>query len=169
MVGFLIIGTVGLAIVILSLVLGEILDGVFEAMDFDGGGGLLSTPVIGSFLASFGFGAALVMYSTGTGAVGGALSGLASGFVVGGIAFAIMRSLMNMPTDESMRTADLVGKTAVVITRIPVGGMGEISVAHLGQQLKLSARAADAIPAGTTVTVTSVTSSSSVLVAPEDT
>jgi membrane protein implicated in regulation of membrane protease activity len=165
---FLIIGAVGLGVVLLSLLLGEVLGGVFETFDADAGGGLLSGPVIGSFLAAFGFGAALVMYATGIGAAGGALSGLASGLVIGGLALWMMRSLIQMPTDAPVRTGDLVGRTATVVTRIPADGLGEVTLSHSGQLMKLSARAAQPIPAGTTVVVTTVLSSSSVLVRPAD-
>lgn len=164
---FLIIGSVGLAIVLVALILGEIFDGIFEALDLDGGG-IFSGPVIGSFLAAFGFGAALIMYSTGIGAAGGAIAGLGSGLAVGGVAFLIMRSLMNMPTDEPVRTSDLVGRPATVVTRIPESGMGEVTLTYSGQMMKLNARAAVAVAAGTPVVVTAVTSTSSVLVKPAD-
>lgn len=162
--GFLVIGAVGLLVVILSLVLGDIFDTVFDAFDLDAGGGILSAPVVGSFLASFGFGAALIMYSTNAGAAMGALGGLVSGLAVGGVALGIMRSLINMPTDASMDTGDLVGVAGTVITRIPDEGLGEVTVRHLGQLHKLSARSEEALPAGTSVVVTAVLSSSSVMV-----
>lgn len=168
MTAFLVIGGVGLAIVVVSLVVGEVFDGLFDAIDLDVGGGLLSGPVIGAFLAAFGFGAALVMYATGAGAALGALAGLGSGLVVGGIALALTRSLMAMPTDATLRSADLVGASATVVTRIPADGLGEVTLTHLGQLLKLSARAAEPIPAGVPVVVAAVLSSSSVLVERRD-
>lgn len=168
MTGFIIIGVVGLAIVVVSLVLGDILEGVFDALDADFGHGVFSAPVIGSFLAAFGFGAALIMTGTGLGAAGGALGGLASGVAIGAVALFMTRSLINMPTDVTIRSADLVGSTGTVITRIPESGLGEVSLTYAGQIKKLSARAAQPIPAGTTVVVTQVTSSSSVLVRPAD-
>lgn len=161
---YIVIGGVGLVIVLASLVLGEVVDGLFDAIDLDLGGGLLSGPVIGSFLAAFGFGAALVMYATGAGAALGALAGLGSGVVVGGIAGLLTRSLMAMPTDATLRSSDLIGTPATVVTRIPAEGLGEVTLTHLGQYLKLSARASEPIPAGTPVTVSAVISSSSVLV-----
>ncbi len=164
MVGFLVIGAVGLGLLLVSLVLGEVLDGVFDALDFDGGGGWLSSPVIGSFLAAFGFGGALTMQGAGVGVTGGALAGLGSGAAVGGLALVLTRSLMNMRTDESVRTTDLVGSRATVITPIPEDGYGEVSVSHLGQMLKYNARAQDAVPFGTTVEITAVISSSAVVV-----
>src|SRR5690606_38858697 len=99
-------------------------------------------------------------YATGVGAALGALAGLGSGVVVGGIAGLLTRSLMAMPTDATMRSADLVGTPATVVTRIPAEGLGEVTLTHLGQYLKLSARASEAIPAGTPVTVSAVISSS---------
>jgi hypothetical protein len=164
--GFIVIGAIGLAVVLFSLILGDIFDSIFDAFDLDIGGGILSAPVLGSFLASFGFGAALIMTATGASATAGALGGLGSGAVVGGIALVMMRQLMTMPTDASMDSADLVGVTGNVITSIPAGGFGEVTVRHLGQLQKLNARAAEPVPAGTPIIVTAVLSTSSVMVAP---
>lgn len=166
MIAFLIIGAVGLGIIVAALVLGEVLDGVFEAVDADVGGGVFSTPVLGAFLAAFGFGGALIIYTADTGVVAAAFGGLASGIVVGGIALLIVRSLVNMPTDENVRTVDMVGVTGTVVTRIRAGGLGEVTVRHAGHLLKLSARSDEEILAGTPVVITAVLSSSSVLVAP---
>lgn len=163
---FLIIGAVGLGLVLATLILGEVLDGVFEAIDVDGGGGVLSTPVLGSFLAAFGFGGALTLYAADVGVPVATLSGLASGLAVGGVALLIVRSLMNMPTDENVRTIDLVGVTGTVITRVPPGGLGEVTVRHAGQLLKLAARSEEDLPGGTPIVVTAVLTSSSVLVEP---
>jgi hypothetical protein len=55
------------------------------------------------------------------------------------------------------------------VTRIPDAGLGEVSLVHLGQRMKLNARADGAIPAGTSVVVTAVTSASSVMVEAEHT
>lgn len=169
MAAFLVIGSLGLAIVVLSLVLGEFLEGVFEGFDIDvdfdvDADGLFSTPVIGSFLAAFGFGAALVMYATNAGAGVAALGGVGSGIVMGGVALAITRAFMRMPTDANVNTRDLVGKAGVVISPIPEGGLGEVTVRHAGHLLKLHARADGALPAGTPIWVLAVTSPSSVFV-----
>lgn len=164
MIGFLIIGAVGLVLLLASLVLGEVLDGMFESLELDFAGGFLSGPVIGAFLAAFGFGAALIMYAADVGAGPGALGGLASGIAVGGLAGVVTRSLMTMPTDDAVRTSDLVGKTATVVTRIPETGVGEVTLVHQGQFMKLAARASNPISSGQSVTVTAVTSPSSVVV-----
>lgn len=158
---FLIIGVVGLLVLVASLVLGEMLDGIFDAMDIG-----IPTPVIASFLAAFGFGAALIVYSTDVSVGLGALGGLGSGAVIGGIALVMTKSLMNMATDETLRSEDLVGRTATVVTRIPENGLGEVSLVVAGQIQKLSARSDEAVASGRVVTVISVTSPSSVVVAP---
>ncbi|MEW6471783.1 MAG: hypothetical protein AB1679_05910 [Actinomycetota bacterium] len=168
MTAFIVIGVVGLLIVLLSLVLGEVLDGVFEALEFEAGGGLFSAPVIGSFLAAFGFGAALVMYTAGTGAAIGALGGLGSGVVIGGVTVALTRFFINMPTDETVRVTELVGQRATVVTPIPEAGLGEVTLVFRGQMLKLNARADGPMAAGRPVVVAAVTSPSSVLVRPAD-
>lgn len=165
-VAYIVIGVVGLALLLLSLVLGEIFDGLFGALDLDFGGGIFSGPVIGAFLASFGFGAALIMFGTGVGATAGAFGGLASGVVVGGLALVMMRSLVNMPTDETATTAGLEGTPGIVITTIPEEGYGEVTVRHHGEQRKYNARAGERIAAGTQVWVTGVLSTSALLVAP---
>ncbi len=167
MVGYIVIGSIGLALVTISLLIGEIFDGIFDAFDFDGGG-IMSTPVIGSFLAAFGFGAALIIYTADPGPGVSALGGLASGIAVGGVALGMTRSLMNMPTDEPVRSSGLLGRTGTVVTRIPAEGYGEISVTYAGQYMKVSARAPEAIPAGVRVVVTDVTSASSVVVKRDD-
>ncbi len=120
--------------------------------------------MLGAFLASFGFGAALIMYATGAGAGGGALGGLASGLVVGGLALVMMRTLINMPTDETVSTRGLEGSQGTVITTIPDEGYGEVTLRHHGEQRKYNARADARVAAGTQVRVVAVLSPSAVLV-----
>lgn len=158
---FIVIGVIGLVLLLVSLVFGELFDG----LDADAGG-LLSGPVIGAFLAAFGFGGALTMQASDGGMGAGVAGGLGGGVVVGGLAWLIVRTFMRMPTDSSFRSADLVGTPATVITSVPAGGLGEVTLVHLGQITKLSARADQPLTAGTAVIVTAVVSSSSVVVAP---
>lgn len=163
----LIIGAVGVGLLILSLVLGDLLDGVFEGLDVDGGG-VFSTEVIGAFLGAFGFGGALLQSTEGVGlpaAIGG---GAVAGLVGGGIALLVVRTFLRMPTDATPRSSDLTGKLARVITRIPDGGLGEITVYHAGHRIKLSARADEPLAFGTDVVIVQVLSPTSVLVTRSD-
>ena len=164
MTWFVVIGAVGLLLVVASLVLDDVFEGVFEALDIDVGAGLFSTPVVGSFLAAFGFGAALFLATTDVGVTVAAGAGTAAGVAIGGTALVATRALMRMPTDEPVRLADLVGKQAKVVTAIPAGGYGEIALVHGGQHMKLNARAEGSIRHGTSVVVLEVQSASSVVV-----
>ena len=56
MTTFLVIGIVGLVLVGVSLVLGDIFDGVFDVL----AGDVFSSAVLGGFVSAFGFGAALM-------------------------------------------------------------------------------------------------------------
>jgi membrane protein implicated in regulation of membrane protease activity len=160
----LVVGGIGLAILVLSFVLDEAIGGLFDSVGLDSGSGLFSAPVIGAFFAAAGFGGALAMSAMGGGPLVGAAGGLVSGVAFAAVALAVTRALMGMRTDDNVRLADLVGRPATVVTRIPEGGLGEVAVTHLGQRLKLNARSADPIPAGTAVVITAVTSSTSVVV-----
>ena len=120
--------------------------------------------MIGSFLAAFGFGGALVLSATDAGAGPAALVGAVAGVALGGVALVITRALMHMPTDEPVRFADLVGRPGVVVSPIPMDGFGEVSLVHLGQRMKLNARASKAIAGGRDVVVIAVSSASSVVV-----
>lgn len=167
MVALLIIGAVGVGLLLISLLLGDLLDGVFEGFDIDTGG-VLSTEVVGAFLGAFGFGGALLRQATTVGwplAIGG---GAVAGVVVGAIALMIVRMVVDMPTDETPRSADLAGKIGRVITRIPVDGLGEITVLHAGHHVKMNARANEPIASGADVVIIDVLSTTSVLVAEAD-
>ena len=175
MTAFLVIGGVGLAMLLTSLLLTDLFD-LFDGLDaidgldgLDGGGdgvGWLSGPVIGGFLAAVGFGGALAQASglpTGLSIV----VGLAAGVAMGWAAARISRALMDMPTDPTPRTDDLFGHSGIVVTAIPAQGFGEVTVRHAGQLHKLHARADGPIPVGTTVVVTEVTSATAVTVVTE--
>jgi len=159
---FVLVGIVGAVLVVASLVLGDALDGLFDAVDL--GGGLVTTPVIGGFLAAFGFGTALTRDALGTPVA--ALVGVAAGAAFGGAAGLLTRALMRMRTDPTPRTADLVGRIGVILTPVPVSGYGQVRVEAHGQRLQLSARADEALVAGTQVVVVEVASPTAVVVTP---
>lgn len=164
MEAFVIIGAVGVGIVVVSLLFGDFLDGIFDFDLGDVGDGILSTPVIGAFMAAFGAAGALLLRGLETSLLNAVVGGVASGIVLGGATFGLVRALMHMPTDATPRTSDLVGSIATVITRIPDDGLGEIALVSAGQKLKLSARADGPIPNGSSVIVVDVTSPTSVIV-----
>jgi membrane protein implicated in regulation of membrane protease activity len=167
MTALLLIGAVGVALLLLSLILGDFLDGVFDGVDVDGGG-LFSTEVIGAFLGAFGFGGALLQASSDVGLPLAIAGGAVAGVVGGVIALFVVRTFVRMPTDATPRSSDLAGKLGRVVTRIPPDGLGEVTVFHAGHRIKLSARSQEPIAFGTDVVIVEVLSPTSVLVAPSE-
>lgn len=166
---FLVLGGVGLVFLLLSLVVGDWFDGIFGAVEVDlDGGGLISGPVLGAFVAAFGIGGAAVLATTDTSILLAILGGLANGVLIGYLAYRLTRAFMHMPTDDNVRTTDLVGKSGRVVTPIPADGLGEVLVHHAGQPLKLFGRADRPLPAGTSVVIIQTVSSASVVVTAED-
>ena len=160
MIAFLLIGAVGIALLLVSLIVGDLLDGL---LDF--GGDLFSGAALAGFLGAFGFAGALVQDQSGS--MGWAIAvGIAAGLVVGlGAGWASLQ-LRTGGDESNVRTTDLNGQPATVISAIPDEGYGEVSIVASGHITKLNARSAAAVPAGTPVTITAVLSATSVLVEP---
>ena len=163
MAAFLVIGVVGLLLLLVSLVLGEVFEGVFDAI----GGDLLSGASVAAFLGAFGFTGALVADATGSTA-GAVAAGLGAGVVTGGLAGWLTQVLRRGGDDATVRSASLAGRTGSVVSAIPTDGYGDVSIVVAGHITRLNARAGAALPAGTPVRVTAVLSPTSVMVEPLD-
>ena len=166
MTTFLIIGAVGLGLLLVSLVIGDLLDGFLGgALDAD----WFSTAAIGGFVSAFGFGSAIAhgpLYLTTPAAI-------AVGAVVGAgfawFALWLTRLLKEEHTDAVPSGDATVGLDAAVITTIPAGGFGVVRVALGGHTVTYTAKAPDLdepITPGTPVLVTGVLSPTAVTVAP---
>ncbi len=158
---FLIVGLAGLALLTVSLVVGDVFDGVLDAL----AGDVFSSAVIGGFLAAFGFGAALVDGLNGPlplTLVVGAVAGLAAAW----FASWLTRLIRGGGSDAAVSTADTLGREAQVVTGIPAQGYGVVRVRVGGHALQLNARAELPIEPGTEVFVTGVLSPTAVAVAP---
>ena len=133
-----------------------------------GGGLQLTLPVIAGFLGAFGFAGAIAATLTGGGplaAILAVLVGLALGTPAAWLSGRLMNAAINMPTDATPTSSDLLGALGVVVTPVPAGGgYGEVRVLVAGQQIKLHARADVALPLGTEVFVIEVPTPTSVLV-----
>jgi membrane protein implicated in regulation of membrane protease activity len=134
------------------------------------GGAELSVPVIAGFLGAFGFGGAIVeSLLPGRGATGLLIAiviGLLAAVPTGWLAGRLVNAAMNMSTDATLTSGDLVGALGVVITPVPDGGYGEVRLAIAGQQIKFNARADRPLALGTRVFVIEVPTPTSVLVEP---
>jgi membrane protein implicated in regulation of membrane protease activity len=134
------------------------------------GGTELSVPVIAGFLGAFGFGAAIVTsLLPGRGRAGvlvAVVVGLLAAVPAAWLAGRLVNAAVNMPTDATLTSNDLIGTIGVVITPVPVGGYGEVRLAVAGQQIKFNARSDQPLALGTRVFVIEVPTPTSVLVEP---
>jgi len=134
------------------------------------GGTELSMPVIAGFLGAFGFGGAIVAsLLPGRGATTVAVAvvvGLLAAIPTGWLAGKLVNAAINMSTDATLTSNDLIGAMGVVITPVPAGGYGEVRLAIAGQYIKFNARSDEPLALGARVFVISVPSPTSVLVEP---
>jgi hypothetical protein len=144
---FLVIGLVGLALVGISLVLGDLFDGVFDAL----AGDVFSSAVVGGFVSAFGFGAA-AMQGAGAPGVVSVPVGIAAGMVVGWLAWWLTRLVKDSSSDATLTPEDALGRTV----RLMIGG----------HSVQLNAKAEAPVEPGTEVHVTEILSPTAVLVAP---
>jgi membrane protein implicated in regulation of membrane protease activity len=132
------------------------------------GGFELSLPVIAGFLGAFGFGAAIAAsLLPGGGAVAGLAAvvvGLVAAVPTAWLAGKLVNAAINISTDATLSSDDLIGTSGVVITPVPSGGYGEVRLAVGGQQMKFNARCDRPLALGTRIFVIAVPSPSSVLV-----
>lgn len=160
---FLIIGGVGAALLLLAVLIGDLLDSLFN---FDSvGSDFFSFAGLAGFVGALGFTGAIslsLMPSLPIAIVSGVLVGVG----VGALAAWLTARLKDpsRDSDSTVRSHHLIGLTGRVIHDIPAGGLGEIRVSVNGHPTKLNARAAEPIGAGTLVEVTAVLSPTSVMV-----
>ena len=162
MTAFLVIGAVGIVFLLFSLIVGEHVHGIFDAL---GGGDWFTGSSMAAFLGALGFGGAIVQQLTGStllAVVGGLFLGLGFGAL---IAYGMIK-LRLMETGGALTTKDLMDAPGVVLSDIPALGFGEVRVTRQGQMMKLNAKSAIPISIGTQVTVIDVLSATAVVVEP---
>lgn len=160
MTAFLIIGGVGIALLVVSLILGDVLDGVFEGF---GGGDLLSGAAAAGFLGAFGFVGAIVQGVTDS-TIAAIVAGVVAGLLIGALVGFVSLKLKSGGDEANVVTASLTGRTGSVLNAIPADGYGEVSIVASGHITKLNARAAVPLAAGTPITIIAVLSATSVMV-----
>jgi membrane protein implicated in regulation of membrane protease activity len=162
---FLVIGGIGLALLALSLLIGDLLHLGHAHADADGP---FSVPAIGGFVGAFGFvgaiGARLAPAGTDWEVIIGGGAGLLAALPTAWLATRLARAALNMRTDATPTRSDLVGTMGVVVSPIPLQGYGEVRVSLGGLPLKVNARADRALPRGARVFVVEAPTSTSVIV-----
>jgi membrane protein implicated in regulation of membrane protease activity len=161
---FLVVGSIGLGVLLLSLVIGEIGD---LAGDADGP---FSVPALAALLGGVGFGGAAAAtllpadLSDGVTLLLALAVGLAVAAPLAWGAIRLSRALRDMPTAETLTRHHLVGALGVVVSAVPSPGYGEVRLAVAGLQLKFAARSDVPLPPGTPVYVVEALSETAVQV-----
>ena len=162
MLAFLIIGGVGLALLLVSVLVGDHLEGALDGL---GAGDWLSGGALAGFIGAFGFAGAIILGATDQ-PVLAVLGGLVAGAVVGLAAGWLTLRLQRGGDEATVRSAALVGLAGTVVNDIPADGYGEVSVVVAGHLTKLNARCVEPLRAGHGITVEAVLSPTSVSVVP---
>lgn len=155
----LVVGGIGIALLLVSLVAGDVVDGFLDGVGPD----LLSGLAVAGFLSAFGFVGALVA-EAGASMPVTLLAGLVAGAVVAVAAGQVSGRLMRGGDESTVRSAGLVGLTGSVVEPVPAEGFGMVNVVASGHITRLNARADEPLPSGTAVVVTEVLSPTSVRV-----
>ncbi len=158
---FLVVGAVGVVLLLVALVVGDVLDGALEGLS----AGFFSTEALAGFLGALGFGGAIALETTGSTSVA-VVVGLVLGVLLGALATRASRFLHGDGEGDTVRTADMLEKIGSVVSAIPEGGFGVVSISVAGHLTRLNARSSTAVPAGTQVSVTQVISPTAVQVEP---
>lgn len=160
---FVTIGVVGLLIVLLSILLGDVVDGI---LDLDMlGGDLFSVAGLAAFLGAFGFGGVISLALVDVTWIA-VVVGIVAGFVAAWGATSLTRWLKRGESSSTFKSHSMVGASARVITDIPAGGFGEVRILGSGQSRKRAARSTEPIEAGTEVWVSAIVSPTAVEVTP---
>lgn len=143
---FLAISALGAALLVSSLIFGEISEHLGGGLDHDldhGGPGFFSTRVMSVFVTAFGgFGAIATHYGfTPVAASGVAFLG---GLVLAAPVYYFARFLYGQQASTDIRSSDLIGQVGRVVVAIPAGGVGQVRC-RIGEELvDRIARARDA-------------------------
>ncbi|MDP2774128.1 MAG: hypothetical protein Q8O61_11290 [Nocardioides sp.] len=158
---FLVIGLIGLVVLGISLVVGDLFDGALDAL----AGDVFSSAVIGAFVAATGFGGAAAQ-AAGAPALVAVPVGLVAGVAFGWFAYWLTRLIRDGGSDATLTIDDAIGRDGKVVTGIPADGFGVVNILVGGHTMRLNARSDQPLDPGTAVHVTGVLSPTAVTVAP---
>lgn len=149
------IALVGALFLILSVVLGEVLDFSGDHADgFDGDAHPLSGKTIAVALTAFGA-TGMITTQYGWSAMMSAITSAVAALLLGAVAWWIITSLYRSTASTDVRMSSLVGRRGQITVHIPAGDVGEVLVTGADSTRHLIARSRDglAIPTGTAVRV----------------
>lgn len=168
MTTFFVIGGIGILLLLVALLAGDVFEGVLgfdgaDALDSD----ILSTAGIAGLLGGFGFAGAIGLAVTGSMLLA-IIIGLLVGFLMGWGTGKLTKLLRSQGADVAPSTHSLIGVEALVITAVPVDGYGQVRLSHGGHTITLNAKSPVPLDSGARVWVSGVLSATSVEVMPVD-
>ena len=152
---FLTMGIIGIVVVGVALLLGDVIEGAFNVDFLDGD--LFSLAGLAAFIGAFGFGGYITLALVDATWLA-VVVGLVAGVLAGWGATSLTRWLKRSESAGGFRTHSLIGAPGRVITDIPADGFGEVQVQGPHGLDKWSARAEAAIPAGAEIWVSGIVS-----------
>ncbi|MFC7534767.1 NfeD family protein [Actinoplanes sp. GCM10030250] len=161
---FLAIGAVGVVILAIALLGGEL-----ASIGHFGTDGFVPLEAVAGFIGALGFAGAIASEAldarTPALILIAAVVATVAAIVTAWLALRLSRAARNMRTDATPTRQHLVGTLGVVVTPVPAGiGYGEVRIRLGGQPVKLNARADQALPAGTQIFVVEAPTDTSVVV-----
>jgi membrane protein implicated in regulation of membrane protease activity len=152
---FILCVVVGGGLLLITVVLDDVLGGVFDFLNisFDLGGVSLM-PLLLSFISMFGVGGLFATKVLDVHEGAAATVGAGFGGVGVAVTFVLFRFLHSSEGPKPFSLSDLVGRDAFVAVGIPAGRFGSVLVKAEGQTHEYSATSQMEIPQGTTVRIT---------------
>ncbi|MBI4259827.1 MAG: hypothetical protein HY658_04610 [Actinobacteria bacterium] len=144
---------VGLGILAISLLLGDI----FDFFDVDiGDTGLPIIPVFFAAMSAFGAGGLLGIELFGLGTRGSVVTGLGVGLGAGALTALLFAALRRQETHEGFELSHMIGERGMCTLSLGPGRVGKVSVHHAGMTRSFPATSDETIGAGEEVVVRDV-------------
>jgi membrane-bound ClpP family serine protease len=155
---------VGGGLLLLTIVLDEVISGLFDALNIgiEIGGVALMPPLLG-FVSMFGIGGLIgtQVFKLDTGAA--SLLGAVAGALGFGLVFGMFSVLRRSEAPEAFSLNDLVGQTGRVSVAIPAKRYGSVFISHAGASHNLTATSDVDVAPGSSVRVTGIAGSNVVV------
>jgi membrane protein implicated in regulation of membrane protease activity len=148
---------VGGILLLVSVLLGDVLGGIFDSLNIDLDlGGVSLLPVLLGFVAMFGVGGLFGTEGLDLEAGPASLVGAIAGAIGAGTVIVLFRALRSAEAPGATATSSLVGRVAQVTVTVEPGGYGTVIVDFDGAPVQRRATAEQTIPAGRRVRIVSI-------------
>lgn len=145
---------VGGILLLVSVLLGDLMGGVFDWLNVDLDlGGVSLLPILLGFVAMFGVGGLFGTEGLGMEAAPASLVGAATGAVGSLVVFLVFRGLRSAEAPGATQSESLIGEIGQVTVGIAPGGYGTVVVRFDGAPMQRRATADVAIPSGRRVRI----------------